>query len=62
MGVLTGKSEKQMADTIVEKFAVGAYNSRRLICTESDFISNALDMEAYREADIEWYVFVRCMI
>ena len=57
MGVLTGKSEKQMADTIVEKFAVGAYNSRRLICTESDFISNALDMEAYREADIEMVRF-----
>lgn len=53
MGVLTGKSEQEMADTIVEKFATGSYNARRLICTESDFISNALDMEAYREADID---------
>ena len=53
MGILTGKSEREMADTIVEKFATGSYNARRLICTESDFISNALDMEAYREADID---------
>lgn len=57
LGVLTGKSEKEMADTIMEKFAAGAYNSRRLICTESDFISNALDMEAYREADIDMVRF-----
>ena len=53
MGILTGKTEKQMADTINERFNVGAYNAKRLISTESDFISNALDMEAYREADIE---------
>lgn len=53
MGILTGKTEKQMADTISERFNVGAYNAKRLISTESDFISNALDMEAYREADIE---------
>lgn len=46
-----------MADTIMEKFAAGAYNSRRLICTESDFISNALDMEAYREANIDMVRF-----
>lgn len=53
MGVLTGKSERDMTNTIIEKFAAGAYNARRLIYTESDFISNALDMEAYREADVE---------
>lgn len=57
MGVLTGKSEKQMTDTIMEKFAGGAYNSRRLICTESAFISNSLDLEAYQEADIDMVRF-----
>lgn len=31
MGVLTNKTEKEMADTIMNKFAVGAYQARRLI-------------------------------
>lgn len=52
MGALTGKTEKEMIATITERFAVGLYSARRLIYTESDFISNALDLEAYKEAGV----------
>ncbi len=53
LGVLTGKTEKEMAQTITDRFLVGAYQARRLINTESAFICNALDMKAYKEAGIE---------
>lgn len=53
LGILTGKTETEMAKTITYRFLVGSYQARRLINTESAFISNALDMEAYKEADVE---------
>lgn len=53
LGVLTGKTEKEMAQTITYRFLVGAYQARRLTNTESTFICNALDMAAYKEADVE---------
>lgn len=53
LGMLTGKTEREMAQTITDKFLVGAYQARRLVNTESAFICNAIDMEAYKEADVE---------
>ncbi len=53
LGMLTGKTEREMAQTITDKFLVGAYQARRLVNTESAFICNAMDMEAYKEADVE---------
>ena len=45
MGVLTNKTEKEMADTIMNKFAVGAYQARRLVQTESAAMSAFADQQ-----------------
>lgn len=58
MGVLTNKTEKEMTDTIMKKFAVGAYQSRRLIQTESAAMSSFADQLAYEDAGIEKEMFI----
>lgn len=58
MGVLTNKTEKEMADTIMNKFAVGAYQARRLIQTESAAMTAFADQQAFKDADIEKEMFI----
>ena len=58
IGVLTGKTEKEMADTITEKFQVGAYQSRRLIRTEVAAVASFIDQEAFEDAGIEFEMFI----
>lgn len=58
MGVLTNKIEKEMADTIMNKFAVGAYQARRLIQTESAAMTAFADQQAFKDAGIEKEMFI----
>lgn len=58
LGVLTNKTEKEMADTIVNKFAVGAYQARRLIQTESAAMSAFADQLAFEDAGIDKQMFI----
>ena len=58
MGVLTNKTEKEMADTIMNKFAVGAYQARRLIQTESAAMTAFADRQAFKDAGIEKEMFI----
>lgn len=58
MGVLTNKTEKEMAETIMNKFAVGAFQARRLIQTESAAMSAFTDQLAYEDAGIEKEMFI----
>lgn len=58
MGVLTNKTEKEMADTIMNKFAVGAYQTRRLIQTESAAMTAFADQQAFKDAGIEKEMFI----
>lgn len=58
MGVLTNKTEKEMADTIMNKFAVGAYQARRLIQTESAAMTAFADQQAFKDAGIEKELFI----
>lgn len=58
MGVLTNKTEKEMADTIMNKFAVGAYQARRLIQTESAAMTAFADQQAFKDAGIEKEMFI----
>lgn len=58
MGVLTNKTEKEMADTIMNKFAVGAYQARRLIQTESVAMTAFADQQAFKDAGIEKEMFI----
>ena len=58
LGILTNKTEKEMMDTITEKFSVGAYQARRLIVTESAAISSFADQLAFEDAGIETEMFI----
>ncbi len=58
MGVLTNKTEKEMADTIMNKFAVGAYQARRLIQIESAAMTAFADQQAFKDAGIEKEMFI----
>lgn len=58
LGVLTGKTEKKMAETIMKIFSVGAFQARRLIQTESAAITAYIDQKAYEEAKIDKEMFI----
>ncbi len=58
IGILTGKSERDMQKEISERFQVGNYKARRLIQTESAYMSTMMDLQAYKEADIDIVKFV----
>lgn len=58
LGMLTGKTEGEMAREIANKYAAGAFEARRLVRTESNFISGQMQMAAYDECDAEYYEYV----
>lgn len=57
-GFITGKTQNEMYDVIVNKFATKAIDAKRLIRTESCYAANEMEMQSYAECDIEKYVFV----
>lgn len=56
--LITGRTEREAADILAKKFAQGASNARRLIRTESCFLSNQLEMQSYKECGIEKYRYL----
>ena len=58
IGLLTGKRQEEMAREIANKYATGAFEARRLVRTESNFVNGQMQMEAYDECDAEKYEFV----
>lgn len=58
LGVLTNKTEKEMADTIMQRFSVGNYQARRLIQTESAAVTSFADQLAFKDAGIEKEMFI----
>lgn len=58
IGLLTGKSEEDMAKEIANKYATGAFEARRLVRTESNFSNGYMQLAAYEECDAEQYEFV----
>lgn len=58
ISLLAGRTNRETADIIANKFASGAAKARRLVRTESNFISSELNFEAYKEAGIEEYQFI----
>lgn len=56
--VLMGRTESETMKIFLNKFAVGANTARRLIRTESAYIYNQMDTEAYKNSGIEYYRFV----
>lgn len=58
IGALTGKTEKEMTDSINEQFLSGRNNARRLVRTESSYIHNEANFQAYKDYGIEEYRYV----
>ncbi len=58
VSLMTGRSVKDTAQAIAERFEVGQNNARRLVRTESAFFHNQMVLLSYEDADIEKYIFV----
>lgn len=58
INLVTGRTERETAQIIAEKFSQGAMAARRLVRTESNFVSGELNFLAYEEAGIEKYKFL----
>ena len=57
-GFIAGKTQDEMYEVIMNDFKTSNFNARRLIRTESCYISNEMEIQLYVECDIEKYVFV----
>lgn len=58
MELLTGRRLSDCAAGIAKRFLVGAFGSRRLIRTESNFIAGQMQMQAYEECGSDEYQYV----
>lgn len=58
VSLITGRTDREVADIIANKFASGASAARRLVRTESCNLANQMEMISYEECGIEYYRFV----
>lgn len=58
MNLITGRTDREAAEIIANKYAQGASNARRLVRTESCNVANQMDMASYEECGIETYRYV----
>ena len=58
VNLLTGRTDREAAEIITYRFASGASKARRLVRTESNFISSELNHEAYKESGVAEYQYL----
>ena len=58
VNLVTGRTDREVAEIIANKFAQGASNARRLVRTESCNLANQMEMQSYEECGIETYIYV----
>lgn len=58
LGLLTGKTEREMSLEISKKYAQGAFRSRRLVRTESSYLTNQMEMQSYQECGLDRYIYL----
>lgn len=58
LSLVTGRTDRETADIIANKYATGASNARRLVRTESCNLATQMDMESYAACGIEKYRYV----
>lgn len=58
INLVTGRTDREVAEIIQNKFASGASEARRLVRTESNHLANQMEMKSYEECDIDWYLYV----
>lgn len=57
VNLVTGRTNREAAQIIQNKHAVGAGEARRLVRTESNYLASEINAKAYEEAEIEKYKF-----
>lgn len=57
VNLVTGRTNREAAQIIQNKHAVGAGEARRLVRTESNYLTTEINAKAYEEAEIEKYKF-----
>ena len=58
VSLMTGRSTRDTAQAIAERFGAGQNNARRLVRTESAFFHNQMELLSYEDAEITKYKFV----
>lgn len=58
VSLMTGRSARDTAQVIAERFEVGKGKARRLVRTESAFFHNQMELLSYEDAEITKYKFV----
>lgn len=58
VNLATGRTDREAAEIIGNKFQQGASNSRRLVRTESCNLANQMEMQSYEECGIDKYRYV----
>ena len=58
VNLVTGRTDREVAEIIANKFAQGASTARRLVRTESCNLANQMEMQSYEECGIETYIYV----
>lgn len=56
--ILTGKKDSDIAKGIAERFGVGYNDARRLIRTESAYVTNQMALEAYKDTGVDKYIYL----
>lgn len=57
-GLMSGKSSRTMAIELSDMTDSGKYACERLIRTETTYVTNAAEIESYKESDIDKYIFM----
>lgn len=57
-GLMSGAGNRQMALELMELSTMGRHAANRLVRTETTYMANAAEMESYKEAGIEKYIFL----
>lgn len=57
-GFIAGKTQREMAQVIMDRFGASAFEAKRLVRTEGCYIANEVQMQAYDECGIEKYMYL----
>lgn len=57
-GFMTGASVQRMSKEIADKMEIGEYAATRLIRTETTYVANMAELQAYKEAGVEKIIFL----
>lgn len=58
INLVTGRTDRETAEIIANKFQQGSSNARRLVRTEACNLANQMEMESYKECGIDKYRYV----